>query len=163
MKKLGCNTILVGEAPGYKGCKLSGVPFTSEYILIEKECNGLFGTDKGFIVTDTQKLNKEQSATIVWRTFKDFGVYPLMWNAYPFHPHKKNDPMTNRTPTKKELETGNEFLTELIKVFSIKCVIAVGNKAKMSLDSMKISSSLIRHPANGGKAGFRDGVQKLCL
>jgi len=163
MKKLKCNTVLVGEAAGYKGCRLSGIPFTSEYILIKGEYNGFFGVDKGFSVTDSEKLNREHSASIVWQTFTDFGIYPLMWNAYPFHPYKKNDHMSNRTPTNKELEIGREFLEELLKIFSMKCVIAVGNKAKMSLDSMGVSSSKIRHPANGGKVAFRDGLQKLCL
>jgi len=33
MKKLKPKILLLGEAPGYKGCRLTGVPFTSEKIL----------------------------------------------------------------------------------------------------------------------------------
>lgn len=34
MYKLKPRVILVGEAPGYRGCRLTGVPFTSEHLLM---------------------------------------------------------------------------------------------------------------------------------
>ena len=35
MELLNPRILLVGEAPGYQGCRLTGVPFTSEYILLK--------------------------------------------------------------------------------------------------------------------------------
>ncbi|MFD2618607.1 uracil-DNA glycosylase [Terrilactibacillus laevilacticus] len=161
MKDLDCHTLLVGEAPGYRGCRWSGVPFTSEYILNQQ--HQLFGTQQNHTPLYAHtSLQKEASATIVWQAFQDFGVFPLMWNAYPFHPHKLGNYESNRKPTRKELMMGKEFLLDLLELFSIDQVVAIGNCAKESLDLLQIESTKIRHPSNGGKGEFREGIRHLC-
>ncbi|WP_207653606.1 hypothetical protein [Clostridium peptidivorans] len=49
MYKLKPKIILVGEAPGYRGCRLTGVPFTSEHLLMNN-ISGLeiFGRENGY-------------------------------------------------------------------------------------------------------------------
>ncbi|UCG25887.1 MAG: hypothetical protein JSW55_07845, partial [Chloroflexota bacterium] len=39
--------LLVGEAPGYRGCRLTGVPFTSEAILLDERIRP-FGFPAGY-------------------------------------------------------------------------------------------------------------------
>jgi hypothetical protein len=163
MKKEKCNTILIGEAAGYKGCRLSGIPFTSEYILKHGLYKNLFGDINGYTVYKDDQINKEISATIVWQTLEEYNKLPLMWNAYPFHPHKTNDIYSNRAPYRNELELGKVFLEDIINEFSIDNIIAVGNKAKSSLDTMGMNCIQIRHPANGGKGDFRKGILNYCI
>lgn len=163
MYLLQAKILLVGEAPGYHGCRFTGIPFTSEYILL----NGLqdldlFGQQRGYEKTsELESIKKEQSATILWETIKNQEFVPLIWNAFPFHPYKKGDPTKNRTPLKKELDLGAGFLNELINIFNIETIVAVGNKAEKTLNQINLECTKVRHPAQGGKADFVRGIENL--
>lgn len=155
--------LLVGEAPGYRGCRLTGVPFTSEFILL----NGfdeirLFGESRGYRKTNEfDRVYKEQSATIVWETLVKYQQIPLLWNAFPFHPFKVENQESNRTPTNEEINIGEYFLKELIILFDIKSVVAVGKEAEQTLIKMGLAFQKVRHPANGGKNKFNNGIKDV--
>ena len=65
-------TLLVMEAPGYRGCRLTGVPVTSRKVLLEGvPALQIFGAAAGYRdVADAgfERVYSEQSATIVWNT-----------------------------------------------------------------------------------------------
>src|SRR5690606_2206742 len=132
--------MLVGEAPGYRGSRLTGVPFTSEYLLMHnKEGLTLFGEENGYqLPIEKEKLLKEATATIIWETMLKEGLVFLSWNAFPFHPHKINEEKSNRMPTKKELMIGEPFLLDLVRLYQIEEIIAMGNKAYESLTKLGI-------------------------
>jgi len=163
MTHLNPQVLLVGEAPGYRGCRLTGVPFTSEFILLNGiEQLGLFGESRGYRKTDEfEKLWKEASASIVWQSLVTAPHIPLIWNAFPFHPFQTENKQSNRKPTQAELSIGKEFLQELIQLFEIKTVVAVGNTADATLNLMGITSLKVRHPSYGGKTLFINGVKSL--
>jgi uracil-DNA glycosylase len=163
MYKLKPKLIMVGEAPGYRGCRLTGVPFTSEHLLMNNMPGlKLFGREAGYMLAAPKdKLLKEATATIIWETLLKYDITTLAWNAYPFHPHKKDDGQSNRTPLKQELLIGERFLSEIIKMFNIEKVIAVGGKAEQTLDKLNISCHRVRHPAQGGKNDFVEGMKRV--
>lgn len=163
MYKLKPKIMLVGEAPGYRGSRLTGVPFTSEHLLVNNmEGLALFGMDKGYrLAYPKEKLLKEATATIIWNTLLQYDIKALSWNAFPFHPHKKDDEESNRTPLKKELLIGEKPLLQIIEMFEIEKVIAMGNKAEESLNKMGIDCYKVRHPAQGGKNEFVYGIRKF--
>ena len=153
----------VGEAPGYRGCRFTGVPFSSEFILLQGlDEIGLFGALRGYQKTDEcQQVWKEATATILWQVLMQLQVIPLLWNAFPFHPFQVNCPLCNRTPTCQELKVGRIFLTEIIDLFQPEMIVALGNQAEITLKQMGIICPKVRHPANGGKQRFREGLETI--
>lgn len=140
--------VIVGEAPGWKGARQSGVPFTSAKTV------GLLGSSEG-------------SATIVHGMLSSLGIADrtLLWNAFPLHPHMASLPRTNRTPTGEELDTG---LAPLRLAVAGRRIICVGNSARRSVErllglevpgvgdaSVTSPAVALRHPARGGAPEFR--------
>jgi hypothetical protein len=163
MHRLKPKVLLVGEAPGYRGCRLTGVPFTSEHLLMNNiEGLELFGKEKGYrLALEKEKILKEATATIIWSTLLEHNIIALSWNAFPFHPHKKGNGESNRTPLKKELILGEKPLLKMIEMYNIETVVAVGNKAEENLSNLNICCKKVRHPAQGGKNEFVKGIKEI--
>ncbi|MBI2212941.1 MAG: uracil-DNA glycosylase [Acidobacteria bacterium] len=158
------STLLVGEAPSHRGCRLTGIPFMSETLMLRGvEGAGLFGEARGYEkATRGDRLSTEASATIVWETIGSLRPTPLLWNAFPFHPHHPGEPRSNRPPTAAELEIGKRFVVDLVEIFAIDQVVAVGNRARDSLTALRILHARVRHPSRGGKREFAAGIARLC-
>lgn len=155
--------LLLGEAPGYRGCRVTGVPFTSESLLLAEECPfGLFGAAAGFR-GGGGRWRQEATATAVWHTLAGLNVLPLLWNAFPYHPHLPEQPDTNRPPTTAELALGREVVILLLDLFAIEQVIAVGNKAAAALGQWGIAAPKVRHPSHGGQVVFRRELGALLV
>lgn len=151
--------ILVGEAPGYQGCRYSGIAFTSERLLMEGAIPRISPIAHRLSV---RKLPfSEPSATIVWKTLYRLGVAneTLLWNAVQLHPFKDGEPWSNRTPTDAELAHGIGALKLLVDAFPKAKIIAVGQKAAGVLGTLGVSfDAAVRHPANGGATAFSEGL-----
>ena len=157
--------IMVMEAPGYRGCRLTGVPVTSRKVLLEGlPAPRMFGAAAGFRdVADAgfERVYGEQSATIVWGALAQLETLPLIWNTFPFHPHKAGQPLSNRRPRKSETELGAAFLLRVLSLWRVQQVIAVGNVAFQTLGDLGIACHKLRHPAHGGKNDFVAGLNAL--
>jgi hypothetical protein len=156
-------TLLVGEAPGYNGCHWSGIPFTSERQLVRGvPRHGLFGPGKGYAWTSGRPEGyTEPSGTILWGIIDELPRLPLVWNAFPLHPFKAGNPLSNRTPDEQELADHAFVLQALMELFPVERTIAIGRKAEAVLAGLGLPSPGVRHPANGGKAACREGLLAL--
>lgn len=153
--------LFVGEAPGYQGCAITGVPFTSESIVMSHKNSSVLN---GCICLGNQK---EPTATMIWGILdekereKKLVKMPLMWNIFPFHPIDNGCIKTNRKPNDDECEFGYNILNELLTFFPyIEEIYAVGKTAEKILVNHKHPKykSSLRHPSNGGKQMFKSGI-----
>lgn len=154
--------ILAGEAPGYQGCRYSGIAFTSERLLGEgaiPRIPALAGR------LSTRRLPfSEPSATIVWKTLYRLGIAErtILWNAMQLHPYRSDNLWSNRTPSPDEIKLGEPALRMLAAAFPSARIVAVGKKAEGLLHEMGIATAgSVRHPANGGATQFAAGLQDL--
>jgi hypothetical protein len=160
LARLKPRALLLAEAPGYRGCAVTGIPITSERIMKERiEKWGLFG-DGYRPTSDHPDGIAEMTATIVWNALIEHtDVPPLLWNTVPLHPHKAGQPGTNRTPTVPEIRMGQPFIERVMDLFDIQTVLGVGRKAQRTLRELEIEHAELRHPSQGGKADFIAGLR----
>lgn len=161
----GKRILLVGEAPGYKGCRITGIPFSSVKVLMGTE-HPLFHTIKPQLSLSDDALRNmtsENTATIVWQYLVDKKTVPLFWNSFPFHPHPKDKENKNRAPNSKEVAQGIIYLQQLYTIFQPDIVAGIGVKgvecAKRALPELTVK--YIRHPSYGGKSEFIEGMNSI--
>ena len=161
--------LLIGEAIGYQGGHFTGIPMTSEQILLgHKKDKGIL-PEFIFSGIEPKRTSKpaikpngfsEPTGTIVWGSVADFNIDPksvLIWNAFPWHTYTPEKGfLSNRTPTGNELNDGIHVLIKLKEIFKGINIISVGNNAKKMLQKMDTDALPVRHPAYGGASKFRE-------
>jgi hypothetical protein len=158
----GATTLLVGEAPGWRGATITGVPFMSVREL-EARPGILTGSPDGdgFQVPKAPAAGWELSASIVQKALRTWPVQPVNWPVYPNHPFVAGDPATNRPPRVPEVRAGAPIALELIAALGIRRVVAIGRKAEGALALAGVRAVAVRHPAQGGAALFAAGMAAL--
>lgn len=157
------HVIIIGEAPGYQGTSRTGVPFASEYHLGGQSEIDFFRDTSGFTRVAKDGLSKEPTSTIMWRTIGQYERLPILWAVYPLHPHHPGNTASNRTPTPAEVRSGRDQLVDLLDILQPEKVVALGNIAKTTLDSLGVPSQKVRHPSRGGAAVFAQQLDALML
>jgi uracil-DNA glycosylase len=174
-KRLGkAKLAVIGEALGYRGGHFSGIPMTSERILLGKkkdvgiESKQVFASIKPHRTSKPEKCPdgfSEPTATIVWSTLLRLGVRPeqfVLWNAFPWHSFdSRRGMLSNRMPNRGEQSNGRPVLEAFLDLFSCDKVIALGNVAAAQLEELDVEMHPIRHPASGGAKLFRQQIAKI--
>jgi uracil-DNA glycosylase len=171
---------IVGEALGYRGGHFSGIPMTSERLLLGKQ-NVVAALSQrrpplqilsGIEPRRTSKPSvcpdgfSEPTATIVWGALLKSGVMPhefVLWNAFPWHsfdPHRGL--LSNRMPNKLEQLSGRPALKAFLELFPCQQIVALGKIAAAQLEQLGFNAHCVRHPASGGAKLFREQIAS-CL
>ena len=163
--------LLIGEAIGYQGGHFSGIAMTSERILLGYKMEQ--GINSEHVLTDVGPRRtsrpavmprgfSEPTATIVWGTLLKLGLRPeefVLWNIFPWHPFdQKKGILSNRRPSKGELESAAPAIRKFLVLFPGRIIIALGKIAHEKLRSMGIECYWVRHPANAGARLFRSQI-----
>jgi len=150
------DTVLVAEAPGWRGMTNTGVPFTSMREL---------GPE--YLVPPAPTAPWEASSRVVQAALAEWdGPLPLTWAIFPHHPFAAPDRLTNRTPRPAEVRDGAPVALALLDALRSTGghevrVVAVGRKAQGALALAGIEAVAVRHPAQGGATQFTEQLLAL--
>ena len=148
-------TMWIARDLGYRGGRRTGVPLTDEVHL--DDAGQLLGGVELERAT-TGPIVAERTAAVVWQVLTDISLPVMLWNVFPFHPHERDDPMSNRCHTRSEREATWSILQSLIEMVRPKTVGAIGRDAHMALADLPVSVIYVRHPSYGGQREFIAGM-----
>ncbi|HEV3098961.1 MAG TPA: uracil-DNA glycosylase [Candidatus Udaeobacter sp.] len=165
---------VIGEALGYRGGHFSGIPMTSERILLGKKKDSGIEPEQVFSDIKARRTSKaricpggfsEPTATIVWSTLLKLGLKPgqfVLWNAFPWHTFdSRRGMLSNRMPNKCERSAGLLVLKAFLKLFPCDQIVALGKIAAAQLQQLSVNAHYVRHPASGGAKLFRQQIEKI--
>jgi uracil-DNA glycosylase len=159
---------IVGEALGYRGGHFSGIPMTSERMLVGKQADMIICSIKPRRSSKPSVCPggfSEPTATIVWGALLKIGALPdefVLWNAFPWHsfdPHRGL--LSNRMPNKSEQISGRPILKAFLELFPCEQIVALGKIAAAQLEQLGVNASRVRHPASGGAKLFREQIARI--
>lgn len=148
--------LLLGEAPSWRGCRFSGVPFTAEAHLLDDAL-----PVRGKPTSRSGRPLSEASGTILWRVLTPHFPRFLLWNVFPFHPHRAGAPRSNRRPKWSEVQEFLALLEEITDELDPETVVAVGRTAERSLEAVGMPCRYVRHPAQGGAKVFEEAMREI--
>jgi uracil-DNA glycosylase len=152
--------LLVGLAPGYRGARFTGVPFTDEHRLCwPGSCYDRTGA--------RENAWREATAGVVMELLGARNDIAC-WNVCPWHPHEPGNMLSNADPDAETIGYGLQVLEWLaLRLLPKARVVAVGQVAAEALRTFRVNGRLVevaaelRHPAHGGANEFRDEAIKL--
>jgi len=174
-KRLGkAKLVVIGEALGYRGGHFSGIPMTSERMLLGKKKDGGIEPEQVFSSIKARRTSKreqcpdgfsEPTATIVWSSLLRLGLKPeqfVLWNAFAWHSFDpRRGMLSNRMPNSFERSAGLSVLDAFLDLFPCDEIVALGNIAASQLKELNLEPYRVRHPASGGAKLFRQQIGKI--
>lgn len=155
--------VLLGEAPGYRGSTVTGVPLMSTREAMARP--GLLSgnaSGDGFLPPPLSKPQWESTSRSVWHALSErHGPVPLLWSTYPHHPFQGDDRATNRRPRPDEIRAGIRLALGLAELMGVDTFVAMGRVAEKALAANGKAAIAVRHPAQGGARIFADQMRQL--
>ncbi|MCB9894195.1 MAG: uracil-DNA glycosylase [Planctomycetes bacterium] len=150
----------IGIAPGYRGARFTGVPFSDEHRLcLTGSCY-----DR---TSKRENAYREATAGVVLDLLGT-RTDVVCWNIVPWHPHKPGEPLSNAEPDAETINYGLEALEFFFnRLYADTKVVTVGQLPARALEGFKVQGKSLdivanfRHPAHGGANEFRRKTAEL--
>ena len=149
-------SIWIARDLGYNGGRRTGLALTDELHLQNKAA--LFGGLELSRAT-MGPIAKERTASAIWRMVESIGEPIFMWNAFPFHPHQPDNPMSNRCHTSAERKQTSWVLKEVLDLLEPNEIFTIGRDATSYVSELGVESTAFRHPSYGGQTEFFEQVR----
>ena len=153
------DSVWIGRDLGYRGGRRTGLSLTDDAHFrahVERWGLSLERPTKGDVVT-------ERTAALVWGVLSNIERPVFLWNVFPLHPHKPDDPFSNRSHNSRERGIGEDFLSELILLLKPRRLIGIGNVAFQTAHRLGFPHDVfqVRHPSYGGQKQFLGQMEEL--
>ena len=154
-----CTSIWVGRDLGYKGGRRTGLALTDD--LNYSNHLARFGIEARLPVKPP--FMSERTAAIVWHEIDKINEPIFFWNLFPYHPHRPDDPFSNRPHNAQERKAGLQILDCLVSMIKPHKIIAIGADAATACTRFESNLSLcqVRHPSYGGANIFRAQIRDI--
>lgn len=153
------DSIWFGRDLGYRGGRRTGLALTDEVSMFSATVRA----------TKLHKIARathgnpvaERTAAVIWSVISRLARPPMLWNAFPFHPHDPGAPFTNRAHTTRERRQTAWAIEELIERLGNPQLVAIGNDASKALSDLGFVHVTARHPSYGGQREFVTTMERL--
>lgn len=152
-------TIWVAEALGHRGGRRTGIAMTDDRSIV-KLSNLL---DIQGIRPACQNNVKEMTANQIWSQLEQLSTleYPFLWNIFPYHPHQKDNPISNRALNSYEIAETEDITRQLFDFFAFEKIVSIGKKSYQRLLHLGYEPTYVRHPSHGGSKLFKEQLKKI--
>lgn len=143
------DSIWFGRDLGYRGGRRTGLALTDEVTMLNE------ARAAGTVARATHgTIVGERTAAVIWSVIRRMKRAPVLWNAFPFHPHDAESAFTNRAHSVRERRNTIWTIEALIERFDHPRLIAIGNDASKALADLGFEHETVRHPSYGGQREF---------
>jgi len=156
------DSIWFGRDLGYRGGRRTGLALTDEVAMFSVVC----ASDKAAKIARATHGTPvaQRTAAVIWSVINRLRRPPMLWNAFPLHPHEPDSPFTNRAHTTRERRETAWAIEALIERFDNPRLIAIGNDASKALSNLGFAHETARHPSYGGQREFIETMERIhCL
>lgn len=154
----GVESIWFGRDLGWRGGRRTGLALTDEgHLPMMRQVLGAPDIARATLGPGMH----ERTATVIWGVIDRLPRPPVLWNAFPLHPHERDDQLSNRAHTQSERRHTAWAIERLVEELRPKHLIAIGNDAAAALASFGVTFTQVRHPSYGGQTEFVASMEAI--
>jgi hypothetical protein len=152
--------IFVNDTNNFYGSRQTGVPMTSEYLILNGRIPRLYYNER---MTNTPGMSHDPAAGTFWQFLNRSTIadQTLCWDLLPFQPFRPSTGL-NRTPEREEYDAGYIWLQQLLIAHEGVPVVAIGARVRDMMRRYKLHADyFVRHPSRGGINDARDAIDSI--